>query len=157
MIYLKFGSVQGDATQTAHQNWIQLRGVGWGMGRPVTNPAGSKAGRVLAAPRVGDLRVTKDQDSATIPLIQQALSGSPQDAQIDFVSEGTGDGTVYYTIKLKNAIITAFDQDSSGDRPGDVIVFNFTAISFEGTQISAKGSPGAPASYGWDVASNSPA
>ncbi|HEX4507108.1 MAG TPA: type VI secretion system tube protein Hcp [Alphaproteobacteria bacterium] len=157
MIYLQFGSIQGDATQSAHVNWIQLLSVNWGLTRPVSNPAGSTAGRVLAAPRLAELSVTKDEDSATIPLIQQALSGSPQDATIDFISEATGDGLVYYSIALKQAVITAFTQGSSGDRPVETMTFNFTQISFSGTQIDTDGTAGAPSSYGWDVAANAPA
>ena len=157
MIYLKFGSVQGDVTQNQHPTWVQLVGVSWGLGRPVTDPAGSASGRVLSTPRVNDLRVTKQQDSASIPLIQQALSGSPQDAQIDFVSEGAGNGLTYYTIKLSAAVITSFSQDSSGDRPIEALTFNFTTISFEGTQVKADGTPGVPASYGWNIPGNAPA
>jgi type VI secretion system secreted protein Hcp len=157
MIYMKFGSVQGDSTHDQHEKWIQLHGVSWGLSRPVTNPAGATAGRVLASPRVGELKVTKDQDAATIPLIQQSLSGSPQNVQIDFVAESTGNGAPFYTIKLQQAVITAFDQDSRLDRPVDTLTFNFTTISFEGTQIDKDGIAGAPSSYGWNVPGNAPA
>lgn len=158
MIYLKFGTVQGDVTQSSHANWIEVQSVNWGLTRPVTNPAGATAGRVLSAPRVTELTVTKDEDAATIPLVQQALTGGPQDLTLDFVSTGTGgDGLVYYTIKLKQAVITGFTQSSAGERPTETLTFNFTQIALEGTQIDKAGAAGAPSSYAWDVAGNAPA
>ncbi|MBS0644706.1 MAG: type VI secretion system tube protein Hcp [Acetobacteraceae bacterium] len=158
MIYLKFGSVQGDVTQSSHANWIQVASVAWGLNRPVTNPAGSTSGRVLAAPRVSELTVTKDEDAATIPLVQQALTGSPQDLTLDFLTTAaSGEGLVYYTIKLKQAVITGFTQSSAGERPVETLTFNFTQIALEGSQIDKAGAAGAPSSYAWNVAGNAPA
>jgi len=157
MIYLKFGSVQGDVQQSTHTNWAELLSVNWGLTRPVSNPAGSTAGRTLSAPRLTELSVTKDEDVASILLIQQALEGSPCDAKIDFVSIGAGGDLVYYSIEMKQAVITAFSQSSAGDRPVESLTFNFTQIAFSGTQMDADGSAASPSSYGWNVSGNAPA
>src|SRR5208283_3761505 len=137
--FLKFGSVLGDVEDTGHPNWINLHAVSWSLSRPVTNPAGSNAGRVLSAPQLSELTITKDEDVATIPLIQAALEGSPVAAQIDFCATGTGQQQVYYSIAMTNAVITAFAQAGSDDRPVESVTFNFTQIAFIGTQMDADG------------------
>jgi type VI secretion system secreted protein Hcp len=153
-IFLKFGSVLGDAEDAGHKNWIDVKAANWSLSRPVSNPAGSTSGRVLSAPQLSELTVTKDEDVATIPLIQAALEGSPVAAQIDFCTTGTGQQEVYYTIAMTNAIITSFGQAASDGRPIESVTFNFTKISFTGTQMDADGTAASPASYGWDISNN---
>ncbi len=156
-IYLKFGSVLGDVQESGHENWIELSSVGWNVARPVSNPSGSAAARVLAAPRLGELGVSKDQDVASIPLIQQSLEGEPQDATIDFVRTGTAAAEIYYSVLLKQAVITSFAQSGGGGgRPSESITLSFTQITFKGTQMDTDGSSTQPASYGWDVFQNTP-
>lgn len=154
-IFLQFGSVLGDVQDTGHTNWIDLKAVSWNLSRPVTNPAGSTAGRVLSAPQLSELTITKDEDVATIPLIQAALEGSPVAAQIDFCKTGSSQQDVYYSIAMTNAVITAFAQAGSGDRPLETVTLNFTQIAFIGTQMDADGTATSPASYGWNVSANS--
>jgi type VI secretion system secreted protein Hcp len=154
-IFLKFGSVLGDVEDAGHTNWINITAVNWNATRPVSNPAGSIAGRVLSAPQLSELTITKDQDVATIPLIQAALEGSPVTAQIDFCSTGTDQQKIYYSITMTKAIITAFGQMGSDGRPAENLTVNFTQIAFAGTQMDPDGAAASPASYGWDINSNS--
>jgi type VI secretion system secreted protein Hcp len=156
-IFLQFGSVLGDAQDTGHTNWIDVKAVNWSLSRPVTNPAGSSAGRVLSAPQLSELTITKDEDVASIPLIQAALEGSPVAVQIDFCTTGTGQQEIYYSITMKNAVITAFAQAGSDGRPLESITLNFTQIAFTGTQMDPDGSATSPASYGWNISNNASA
>jgi type VI secretion system secreted protein Hcp len=136
---------------------VELRGTNWSVARPVTNPAGSTSGRVLAAPRLTELVVTKDEDVASIPFIQEALVGDPKDVQIDFVRTGQDPMEVYLTIKLEQVMITGLSQLSSGDRPVESLTLNYAKASFEGTQMDSDGSGTSPSSYGWDLIQGAPA
>ncbi len=153
-IYMKYGDIQGDVQESNHVNWVELSSLSWGVVRPASNPAAATAGRVLAAPRVSDLTVGKNQDVASIPLAREALEGQPAAVQIDFVRTSDAALTIYYTIRLQNAVITAFAQSGTSDRPSETLTLNFTTLSLEGTQMAADGSAASPASYGWDVANN---
>jgi type VI secretion system secreted protein Hcp len=153
-IFLKFGSVLGDVEDAGHLNWIDVTAVNWNLTRPVSNPAGSTSGRVLSSPQVSELTITKDEDVATIPLIQAAFEGSPVAAQIDFCTTGSGQQQVYYSIAMKSALITGFGQAASDGRPLENLTFNFTQISFTGTQMAPDGSAASPASYGWNINTN---
>jgi len=153
-IFLKYGSVLGDAEDAGHTNWIDIKAVSWGLARPVTNPAGTTAGRVLSAPQLSELTLTKDEDVASIPLIQAALEGSPVAAQIDFCMTGVGQQQVYYSIAMTGAVITAFSQAGSDGRPVESVTLNFAQISFIGTQMDADGTAASPSSFGWDIGTN---
>ncbi len=156
-IFLKFGSVLGDVEDAGHVNWIDIKSVNWSLARPVSNPAGSTAGRVLSAAQVSELTIVKDQDVASIPLIQAAFEGSPVAAQIDFCSTGTDQQKVYYTIAMTSALITGLGQAGSDGRPSESVTFNFTRIWFSGTQMDPDGKGTSPSSYGWDLNTNASA
>lgn len=156
-IYMQYGDLLGDVTEATHANWIELNSVNWGVNRPVSNPAGSATARVVAAPRFSELVVAKDEDNATIPLIQESLGGQPKLVKIDFVRTNQDRMEVYYSIQLTETVITGLSQGSGGDRPTESLTLNFTQISFHGTQMDADGSSTSPANYGWNVTSNAPA
>jgi len=156
-IFLKFGGVLGDVEDAGHVNWIDVKAVNWTLARPVSNPAGSTSGRMLSAAQVSELTIVKDQDVASIPLIQAAFEGSPVAAQIDFCSTGSGQQNVYYSIAMTSTLITGFGQAGSDGRPSENVTFNFTRISFSGTQMDPDGRAASPASYGWDLNTNASA
>jgi type VI secretion system secreted protein Hcp len=156
-IFLKFGSVLGDVEDAGHVNWIDVKAVNWNLTRPVSNPAGSTSGRILSAPQISELTIMKDEDIATIPLIQAAFEGSPVAAQIDFCTTGSGQQTAYYSITMTSTLITGFGQAGSDERPLESITFNFTQISFTGTQMDPGGRATSPASYGWNINTNASA
>ncbi len=154
---MQYGDLPGDVTEATHTNWIELNSLNWGVNRPVTNPAGSATARVVAAPRFSELVVVKDEDNATIPLIQESLGGQPKLVKIDFVRTSQDQPEVYYSIQLTGTLITGLSQGSAGDRPTESLTLNFTQISFHGTQMDADGSSTSPANFGWSVTNNAPA
>jgi type VI secretion system secreted protein Hcp len=156
-IYMQYGDLRGDVTEADHTHWIELRAVNWGVNRPVSNPAGSATARVIAAPRFSELIVAKDEDIASIPLIQESLGGQPKLVKIEFVRTNQDRMEVYYSIQLTETVITGLSQGSGGDRPTESLTLNFTKISFHGTQMDADGSSTSPAKYGWNVTGNAPA
>jgi type VI secretion system secreted protein Hcp len=155
-IYMKYGPVQGDVTEAGHQRWIELTSVDWSIARPVANAAGSSTPRALASPSVSELAVTKLQDVATIPLVQESLKGTPRDVQIDFLRTARDRLEVYYTIRLTATLVTRFAQHGADERPHETLTLNFTAIKVEGAQMAEDGKSAAPASYGWDLRAAAP-
>lgn len=156
-IYMQYGSVLGDVTEATHSNWIELTSMSWGVARPVSNPGSSAAGRVISAARVSELTVSKEEDVASIPLIQESLNGTPKPVKIDFVRTNQDQMEVYYSVRLTDVVITGFTQGSGGDRPIESLTLNFTGIAFQGTQMDSDGNAASPTSYGWSVTNNAPA
>ena len=156
-VYMQYGNILGDVTESSHVNWIELTSVQWGVSRSATNPTGSAAKRNIAAPRITELVVSKPQDVASVPLILESLKGTPKTVKIDFARTGQDRAEVYYSISLSGAVITAFAQAATTDRPNETLTLNFTEISFQGTQMDKDGSGTSPSSYTWSVSNNAPA
>jgi type VI secretion system secreted protein Hcp len=155
-IYMKYGDIVGDVSETNHENWIELTSFSWGVARTASNAPGSSTGRALSAPRVSDVQVAKDEDVATIPMFRASLLGTPCAVTIDFARTGSDGLQAYYTVKLEQAVVTSFAQSSGGDRPSEAITINFTKVTVSGSQMDADGSSITPTSYGWDVQGNAP-
>jgi type VI secretion system secreted protein Hcp len=154
-IYMKFGGIQGDVTESGHQNWIELGSLQWGVGRGVSSPTGSSADREATAPSVSEITITKDQDSSSIKLLTQAFTGDGNgDAatvQIDFTRTASGKLDVYQTFTLSNVIISGFSTSSGGDRPSESLSLNFVKIDVKVTPMNPDGTPGNPANVTYDL------
>ncbi len=155
-IYMKYGDIVGDVTDTGHLNWVEITSFSWGVTRTVSNAPGAVSGRSLSAPRVSDVQIVKDQDVATIPFFQASLVGSASAVTIDFVTTGQGELQTYYTVKLTQAIVTSFVQSSGGERPTESMTLNFTECSVAGVQMDSDGTSTTPANYGWNVTGSAP-
>jgi type VI protein secretion system component Hcp len=93
----------------------------------------------------------KENDIASGHLMQRFFTGeAAPTVTIDFIrTDQTVD--VYYQITLTNAIVSAFVQDSSGDRPLEVFNLNYTKIECKTQQMSPTGAPGNPFTTGYDL------
>nr|WP_321983227.1 type VI secretion system tube protein Hcp [uncultured Lichenicoccus sp.] len=153
-IYCKFGSFKGDVAEEGHKNWIELQSFQWGIGRGVSNRTGSGADREASAPSISEITVTKNQDSASIKLLQEALIGTgAADAatvQIDFTRTDKTQ-SVYETLTLSNVIISGYSTSSGGDRPSESLSFNFTKIEVKITPMEATGQAGGGATVTYDL------
>ena len=102
-IYMKFGSIKGDVTESGHTDWIELNSLQWGVGRGVSSPTGSSADRESTAPSISEVVVTKANDLASAGLLSEALQGdgsNGKSVEIDMVRTDKGKLTVYQKITL---------------------------------------------------------
>jgi len=145
-IYLKYGSIAGDVTESGHTGWIELNSFQWGVGRGVSAPTGSSEDRESSAPSISEVTVTKDFDKSSIKLLTEAYqgtgSGDAATVQIDFVRTTKGKLDVYTTFTLSNVIISGFSLSSGGDRPSESLSFNFVKIESKFTPMNPDGSAG---------------
>jgi type VI secretion system secreted protein Hcp len=119
------------------------------MGRGISAPTGGSADRESSAPSVSEITITKDQDSATGPLVTAALQGEGVSVEIDFVKTSSGQLTKYMSYKLTNCMISGWSTSSGGDRPTESISLNFTKFELDPTTIDATGaiSNASPVTY----------
>jgi type VI secretion system secreted protein Hcp len=135
-IYMKYGDIKGDVTAKGFEGAAQLNSFQWGVGRGISSPIGG-AGREASAPSVSEITVTKQFDSSSVPLIQQAFGGDGALVETDFVDKVKGKLQPYLTVKLDNTLISGYSMSSGGDRPSETLSLNFTKISF--SSIDKKG------------------
>ncbi len=154
-IYMKFGSIVGDVTESGHTQWIELHSLQWGIGRGVSSPTGSSADRESSAPSVSEVTVTKVNDTASAGLLSEALQGDGTNGasvEIDLVRTDKGQLTVYQKIMLTNVIISGFSTSSGGDRPSESLSLNFTKIAVTDTPMTPTGTAGSPSTTTYDLA-----
>lgn len=138
-IYLKYGSIQGDATQQDHVGWMDITSMHWSVSRNVNTTVGSAANREASEPNLSEVTLTKISDSSHAELYQAATTGNtPQTAQIDLVSTGQ-DGKTYCQYYLYDALLSGFSSGTSGDRPTETLTLNFVKKEVVYNKIGADG------------------
>src|ERR1700722_11301572 len=120
-IYMNYdnNSIKGDVTAQGWVGWIELNSFQFGVGRGIASPTGGSADRESSAPSLSEITVTKDQDSATGPLVTAALQGEGVTVIIDFVKTSQGSLVKYMEYTLTNTLISGFSTSSGGDRPSE--------------------------------------
>jgi type VI secretion system secreted protein Hcp len=141
------GTIEGEATEKGHEKWISLSGyVGDATAPVATGGGGGGAGKVQFKPIV----VTKPIDKSTPKLFEALVTGRHLPAvQIDFVRpDGAGGDAVFYSVKLKEVVVTdvhQFDPGKSDGRTLEEVSLDFQSIEItEGGGTSSGG--GGPAS-----------
>jgi type VI secretion system secreted protein Hcp len=151
-IYMKYDSVDGDATAEGHEKWIQLNSCQWGVGRGISSPTGGSADRESSAPSVSEIVVTKATDVSSTKLLNEAYQGEGQKCQIDFCKTDKGKLEVFLTLNLENTVISGHSISSGGDRPTESLSLNFTKVEFKNVNMGAAGDTGSPDSVTYDLA-----
>ena len=131
------GTIEGDATEKGHEKWITLSGYDGDATVPTSSGAGSggAVGKVQLKPIV----VTKPIDKSTPKLFEALVTGRHLPAvQIDFVRpDGAGGDEVFYSVKLKQVIVTDIHQSDAGEADGHMI--EQVSLDFQSIEISASG------------------
>jgi type VI secretion system secreted protein Hcp len=140
-IYMNYDNkaIKGDVTATGWESWIELNSFQFGAGRGISSPTGGSADRESSAPSISEVTVSKDQDTATGPLLTAALQGEGVTVIIDFVKTSQGQLVKYMEYTLTNTLISGFSTSSGGDRPSESISLNFTKFQVDPTTIDAEG------------------
>jgi type VI secretion system secreted protein Hcp len=142
-LYMKFGSIKGDATQEVagrvlikdpafleEQGWINLSDFKWSIDRGITTRSGSQSNtHHPKQPEIHQITVKKEVDSATAQLLDSICNNNKAEiCNIIFVK--TGDpGEVYMQYRLSNVFITKFNIDLDADKnPMETMDLTFTKV-----------------------------
>jgi type VI secretion system secreted protein Hcp len=138
-IFVKFGSVKGDATHEKHKEWIPVESMNWSVARSMSTKTGFGTDREASQPTLTDVTITKDMDGSSISLFKEACTGSEgQTCQIHVVkTSDPGHNVAEY--ELSNALISEYSADSDGDVPSETVSINFTKMLFRYITYDAKG------------------
>lgn len=129
-IYLKYGAIEGSSQTTGVEKWIECDSFQFGVGRGVGSARGG-ATRETSEASVSEVTLTKSIDKSSGPLLEQALWGAGEKAELKFSRQKKGGEGVdfYLTYDLTEAIISGYSISSGGDRPSESLSFNFNAFS----------------------------
>jgi type VI secretion system secreted protein Hcp len=151
-LYMKFGDIDGDVTETGHPKWVELESFNFGVGRGISSTVGSSADRESTAPSISEVVVSKQNDVATGKLMQEALSGHGKLVKIDFTRTFKDKQEVYITLELTNTIISGYQHEAGGGgRPVETVSLNFTKVQFTTKQMAPDGTLGDPDHVTYDL------
>lgn len=157
-IYVKYGSIKGEATAAKYKDWVQVDSFQWGVGRALSMPQGGGVSkRESSTPSVSEINITKQSDPTTVDFLKEVF-GTKQDnkCNIDFTRTGTmGEEEPYLQYTLTDTAVSGYSISSGGDgRPGESLSLNFTKIETKYTAYDDKGS-GKPSSVTYDLTTRS--
>lgn len=129
-IYMKFGSIQGDATQQGYEGYINVSSFKWHLERHFAeDQVGRSFNREASQAQMGRCTIRKDVDHASGEILKAAATafkGEP--VEIVFLRTGNP-GEAYLTFKLTDALVSKLGVSGEGpDRPAEEIEIDFTEL-----------------------------
>jgi type VI secretion system secreted protein Hcp len=131
-IYMKYGSIQGDATQEGFVGWINLDHFEWGLARQfAADQVGRSFNREGAQAQMGQCHVRKDVDHSSGEILKAATTGfKGEKCEIAFVRTGNP-GEFYLKFTLTDAVFASLDIGGGIERPQETMVLDFTEVEIE--------------------------
>ena len=138
-IFLKYGDVKGETTQTSHKQWIEISSIQWGVGRGVSSGVGGGSKRESTAPHVSEIVMTKTFDISSPLLLKEALGGKAVKCNIELTqTDASGKHVAYQKYALEDALLSGYSVSSGGARPSESFSINFNKIDSEYLNIDDK-------------------
>ena len=151
--YIKIGSIEGEATEKSHSQWIVLESMEWGVSRAISSGGGGS--QVPSSPSISELTLSKHLDKASPALFLNAVGGSGTIATVTLELVDSATSQVMYRLTLNDVLVSS--QSNSGtagagsERPKETISLNFAKMKIEYFVVDANGSTPIPA-VGYDLA-----
>jgi type VI secretion system secreted protein Hcp len=153
-MFLKLGTIKGEAKDTSHKDDIDILAWSWGASNSGTAHTGGGAG--AGKVNVQDLSVTKWVDLASSSILQ-AVSKGTHIPDATLVVRKAGDKPLeYITITMSEVLITSVSTGGSGgeDRLTENVTLNFAKFKYEYKEQTATGGAGQLGKFGWDITKN---
>lgn len=155
--YIKFDSLNGEATDKGHENWTALPNFSFGFSNSpvaVGGSGGAGAGKMVA----DSFTFTKTLDRVSPQLFLACAAGSHYDTvKIELVNPLTG--ALFYRITLNNVEITKLATDGAAvgtTRPTESVSVSYAKIKIEYYYQDPKGGTTAVPPVTWDFSADAP-
>jgi type VI secretion system secreted protein Hcp len=146
--FLKIDGVQGESTDAAHKDEIDVEAWSWGE----TRPAGSGAGRVAMT----DFSFTITLSRASPKLFLACAEGDHiKGAWLTARRAAGKDADYFLKWTFSDLLVSSYQTGAAtGQSPQDQVSLSFSKIEVEYKMQKADGSFGAGFKAGWDVKTN---
>jgi type VI secretion system secreted protein Hcp len=128
-IYVEIDKIKGNVTAEGHKDWIEATSFQFGVGRAIASVVGKGKDREASAPSISEITLTKEMDSSSPFLFQEATVGLAKKVTIHFAKTGASKIETYLEYVLENCMISGYSVSSGGDRPTESLSLNFTKIT----------------------------
>jgi type VI secretion system secreted protein Hcp len=153
-IFGKFTGIDGESTDDAHKNWIDVLSYSWGASNPGSFASGGGGGQGKV--NFSDFNFSKNVDkSSPVLLLNLAQGKHIQEALFDVVNSGGQGQQPFLQYKFTDVLITSYSVSGSGGGG----LFESLSFVFDKAEMTyrpqdAKGGLGAPITMFWDVTKN---
>ena len=144
-LYLKYGKIDGEATQAGFEKWIPINKFGFGCGRAVSTPLGDAGRRESSTASISEVTVDKTLDKSSTDIMKEAIFNTKGEDATVKISRQKSDGSeeAYLAVTMKKAIISGYSiGGDGGGRPSETLSLNFTEIEMSYTPQDAAGNLG---------------
>jgi type VI secretion system secreted protein Hcp len=134
-IYMKYGSIEGDATQQGFEGWVNCHHFEWSLDRQFAeDQVGRSQNREAAQARMFPCTVFKEADHSSGEFLKTAATHfKGEKCEIVFLRTGNP-GEPYLKFTLTDALIQKFTVATGGqnpERPIEQITLDFTEVEIE--------------------------
>lgn len=166
-IYVKFdgaSELQGDSTDTAHINEIEVSSFSHRVAQPKSSSASSAGGHTAERTEHGEMVFTKDIDKATSKLFRACSAGTvyPKVYIAFYRAYGGKSATAtsqsrvdYYKVVLEDVVVSSVETDiGMGELPTETFGLKYGKITWEYKQHKMDGTSTSTGIAGWDLRKN---
>jgi type VI secretion system secreted protein Hcp len=151
-IFLQYGDIKGDATESEHKEWSVCDGFAFSTSRHVVTHLGKATEREGKEVAITDLTINKPVDAASPYLYQASFGGFGKTAKLN-ITRTSEDGEIkYLEILLEKACVTAYSLSTEGTNHLESLSLNFMKIGITYTPVLEEGTADAPLPVGFDIA-----
>jgi type VI secretion system secreted protein Hcp len=139
-MFLKIEGVDGESTNAAHKNWIEIQSWSWGVSQ--MGGGGGGGGGLATGRLTGHVTLIKRIDKAS-PLLFKRCSDGTVMPLVTVELARLGGGPTYLKYELKEVLVSSIahgDVDGDG-APDETITLDFTSTKLTYTQYDASGKP----------------
>ena len=133
-IYMKYGTIQGDATQKGLEGWINIKSFAWGLERKFAkDQVGRAFNREAAQANVKEIVVTKDLDHSSGDILKTTSTASKgEKCEIVFLRTGNP-GEPYLKFTLTDTLFKhlSLSPGQTPERPEERLILDFTKLEIE--------------------------
>jgi type VI secretion system secreted protein Hcp len=138
-VFVKYGSLNGEATATGYEKWLECNSFQWGVGRGISAGVGGASKREATAPSVSEITMTKTMDAFSPLLLKESIGGDAKEVKIHLTqTDNDGKHVAYQKYILHNTLVSGYSLSSGGDRPSESFSLNFTKFDSEYIKVDDK-------------------
>ncbi len=145
-MFLKIDGIDGEASDEAHSDWIDVLSVDWGAradpARPTTPAPQRRGGDGARRPtrmEIGNVVLTKSYDASSPSLALACAKGTHIPSLVLELTSSEADGSRYVRYELQDVIISSYSIDATGDRPTESVTFNFAKVEWQYIEQDQRG------------------
>lgn len=132
-IYMRYGNIQGDATQQGFEGWINITSFQWSLERKFAkDQVGRAFNREAAQAHVREVIVSKEVDNSSGEILKNVSTAyKGEKCEIVFLRTGNP-GDTYLKFTLTDTLMQNLALNSGApERPVETLVLDFTELEIE--------------------------